>query len=379
MAKIDHKANVPQIFSKNKISILPISRGDYFIGCFDNYHELESVSGVIRHMPLPEHLQSLDAESITSEATALNCAFAAGIVADFLQETLLYPTVFGRMGSGRFDFKASNSKNLIEHRIAVDNSQIEIDAAYEGINSLAIFEAKISEDSDFLIRQLYYPFRLWENRMIKPVRPVFLMYSNGIYVLREYIFTDINHYNSIQPVHAARYAIEDTRIEIHEIETTLEKTVVQPEPEDIPFPQADSFERVINLCEILKNTELDKFEIAQEYDFDLRQSDYYANAAIYLGLIEKSCGHYRVTKNGGRILRMKYRDRQLAFCACIFSHHIFNQLTKKYFTTGRIPNKIEISSFMGNHRPELKSNETLHRRAETIISWLRWIVRLANV
>jgi len=378
MAKIDHKTHLPKIFAENHIGILPISRGDYFIGCFDNYHELESAGGVIHHMPLPEHLQSLDAEIITSEATALNCAVASGIIADFLQETLLYPTVFGRMGSGCFDFKVGSSKQQIEHRIAVQHAHIEIDAAYEGIESLAIFEAKLSEDSDFLIRQLYYPFRLWKNRITKKVRPIFLGYSNGIYVLREYIFANIDSYNSIEPVKIARYSIEDACIEINEIEKILRKTTVQPEPKNIPFPQADSFERVINLCEILKNTTLNKFDIAQEYDFELRQSGYYGNAAIYLGLIEKSKNHYQITQSGDKILRMKYKERQLAFCACIFSHEIFNQLMRQYLTTGQIPDKKSIASLIEHRRPEIKSYETLHRRAETVISWLRWIARLAN-
>jgi hypothetical protein len=45
------------------------------------------------------------------------------------------------------------------------------------------------------------------------------------------------------------------------------KTVKEPE---LPFPQADRFDRVINLCELLKQKGfLSKEEITQNYDFDL--------------------------------------------------------------------------------------------------------------
>ena len=49
MSKFDHTINLPQIFSDNKLSILPVTRGDYVIAHFDAYHTFEpnnfSVSG----------------------------------------------------------------------------------------------------------------------------------------------------------------------------------------------------------------------------------------------------------------------------------------------------------------------------------------------
>ena len=38
MSKFDHTINLPQIFSDNKLSILPVTRGDYVIAHFDAYH-----------------------------------------------------------------------------------------------------------------------------------------------------------------------------------------------------------------------------------------------------------------------------------------------------------------------------------------------------
>ncbi|WP_434325735.1 DUF6997 domain-containing protein [Mycoplasma leachii] len=68
-------------------------------------------------------------------------------------------------------------------KIEVNNSQCEIDAGLENKKSLVILEAKLSSDPDFNIRQLYYPFRLWSNKVEKPIRLVFINYFNQIFRL----------------------------------------------------------------------------------------------------------------------------------------------------------------------------------------------------
>src|SRR5690606_7447824 len=135
------------------------------------------------------------------------------------------------------------------------------------------------------IRQLYYPYKLWSNKIQKQVRPVFLTYTNGVFHLREYAFADISNYNSLVLVKHKKYAIQDGAFNIEDLEEILNRAVLVAEP-DIPFPQADSFERIINLCELLSQKDfLSKEDITVNYDFDSRQTDYYLNAAKYLGLI----------------------------------------------------------------------------------------------
>ena len=132
MAKFDHTINLPPIFAKNKLSILPITRGDYAIAHFDAYHPFEDTNPEIHQVSMPSYIQSIDSNNITSETVALNCAVATGIIADFTEDFNILPTVSGRMGSGYFNF---NIKDVITKKtlnIDVKNSQIEIDAAYEG-------------------------------------------------------------------------------------------------------------------------------------------------------------------------------------------------------------------------------------------------------
>ena len=83
-----------------------------------------------------------------------------------LNEELLKPEVYN-------DYKKIN--------VTVENSRMEIDGGYEGVNSLALVEAKNVVAEDFLVRQLYYPYRLWKSKITKKVRPIYVVYSNGIF------------------------------------------------------------------------------------------------------------------------------------------------------------------------------------------------------
>jgi len=212
MAKFDHDSNLPELFKKNGLAILPITRGDYVVSHFKAYQQFQASDKTISHVALPSHIQSIDVNSITSETIAINCAMASGILADFLEDEAMFSTVAGRMGSGEFEFNIQNSKLKQLSVVSVNNSQIEIDAAFEGVHYLSLIEAKRDISADFLIRQLYYPFRMWAPRVSKPVKPIFLVYSNGIFSLYEYKFEDASIYNSLVLVKHKNYSVEDTTI-----------------------------------------------------------------------------------------------------------------------------------------------------------------------
>lgn len=381
MAKFDHAINLPELFSSNQLSILPIARGGYIIARFNAYHKFELSNSKIYRASLPPFIHSLDANCISSEAIALNCAYASGIIADFMADSEIIATVSGRMGSGEFSFTI-NDMERNSHLVNVRNAQIEIDAGYEGVSSLALFEAKMDLSEDFIIRQLYYPYRVWQNRISKPVRPIFIIYSNGIYRLAEYRFEDPNNYNSLVLVQQKNYSVEDTMISITDIQEVLENTILVSEPA-ISFPQADSFERVINLCEILNMKEMSRNDVTEQYDFDTRQTNYYTDAARYLGLLTKKTEYntvvYSITKKGKRILSLGYKQRQLEFCRCILSHKVFNELFRIYLRRGIMPSTNETVNVMKvSGIYNVKSDSTYMRRASTIKSWISWIISLID-
>ncbi len=381
MTKFDHRINLPSVFLHNDLSILPVTRGDYIISHFDAYHELEqNNSGGIIKLAAPYNIQSLDYNNIPSEAIALNCALAAGIISDFLGDDRIIPTVSGRMSTGDFAFTINDTHDKSSREVSVSNAQMEIDGAYEGSSFLAIIEAKRELSEDFITRQIYYPFRVWQARITKTVRPVFFIYSNNVFSLYEYIFDDMNNYSSIKLIRQKNYSVNYTKITQQDILRILERARIVNEPE-ISFPQADKFERVINLCELLNGHELSKSkqEITEQYAFDSRQADYYANAGRYLGLIDKNGKSlYSLSDTGRKILNMNYRNRQLAFCECILSHKIFHEILMLYFKTEQLPKTTSITEIMKHSGLySVDSEETFRRRAGTVRSWLNWIVGLA--
>jgi len=377
MTKFDFRSQLPKIFSDNKLSILPVSRGGYIISNFETFKDFESRDPVPIKIDFPNYLESIRHDNITSESSALNCAFVTGIIEDFVQDEEIKPTVSGRMSSSSFDFNIKTLNSNIN--IVVNNSQIEIDGGYEGINSLSLIEAKNSISKDFLIRQMYYPYKLWNNKITKEVKPIFLTYSNGIFHFREYIFEDPNHYNSLKLKSEKKYVIRDGAINLELIQKIANEIQIKAELQ-VPFPQADSFDRVINLCELLnENGTLTREYITVNYDFDVRQTNYYTDAGRYLGLIDKSRENaeviYFLTDLGKRIFSLTIPDRQLEFFRLILSHRVFNRVIKSYFENSEQPSRDETVEIMKtSNLYKINSDVTFHRRASTILSWVNWII-----
>jgi hypothetical protein len=376
MTKFDHRSQLPKLFIENDLSILPNTRGGYLIGTFETFCNFDTNPVEIVKIEFPSFLESLDYRSITSEATAINCAFVSGILQDFTDEANLFPTVSGRMSSSSFDFNINSAQGLF--KIFVENSQVEIDGGFEGEHSLNLIEAKNYIADDFIVRQLYYPYKLWTNKISKRVRPVFLTYTNGVFHLREYAFDDINHYNSLRLINQKKYVIQEP-VNIEIIQQIIETVKTQNEPE-IPFPQADSFERVINLCELLMQKGfISKEEITQNYDFDYRQTNYYSSAGKYLGLIDSKQKDGQaicfLTEKGKHIFTLPFYDRQIEFIKLILSHAVFKETLKICFGNGGMPGKNEIVEIMKKSKLyHIDSDSTYFRRASTITGWINWIM-----
>lgn len=379
MTKFDHKVNLPKVFTNNQLAILPITRGDYIISSFQAYKEFEEPSNKIERVSIPAHIQSLMPRFLLSEAIALNCANACGILEDFLEDEELTATVSGRMSSGEFDFNI-NTK-LGTRMVSVANSQIEIDAAYEGINYLSLFEAKRDLSDDFLVRQLYYPFRVWNKRVTKPIKSVFLVFSNGIFNLYQYEFSDPQNYSSLKLVKQKNYMIA-TEITLMDIENLLNR-MPETQEADIPFPQADTISRVINLVELLKDNPMSKSSITSKYAFDTRQTNYYTDAGRYLGLIQKYCVNndndirFKLSEKGCCIMNLPYRERQLAIASQILQHRPFRETLRLHLKNGVMPDKKIIVQIMKkSDLYRVASDSTYTRRASTVMNWVSWILGL---
>jgi len=385
MAKYDHKVNLPKIFVENDLSILPISRSEYIIGKFTIFQEVQHNDELdYSPMSFPYCIQTLDTNNIHSESTALHCAYISKMLDQIAGEKTLL-TLSGRMTTDNFSFDITSIEAGDPYHIEVNNAQCEIDAGFESENKLILVEAKNYEVDDFNIRQLYYPYRFWKSKVDKEIIPVLLTYSNDIFSFFIYEFNEVSNYNSIRLIDQKRYIIGSESISLEDIVSVIENTSILEEPE-VPFPQADRFERVVDLIGLLFENELSREDITSTYQFDVRQTDYYTNAAIYLGLVHKHRNSetkeilYSLSDVGRDILKMRYKQKYLSLARLIIQHKIFKEVIEIYLSEGHPPPLDKVTQIM--NRVGLfnvqKDSSTVKRRAQTVLSWINWILNLKN-
>ena len=396
MAKWDSSGQLPAPFKNKGINILPNSRRSYVMSDFLLYEEFPEERYNIKNLSsvqLPE-LETIDIDNINSEANAINILQLSGILEDFLEldvEDKLYSTFNGRMSSGSFNFKVDTNRK-IQREVFVDRAQIEIDGGFESRDYVVILEAKNVLHDDFLIRQLYYPFRLWESRVQKPVKLIFSVYTNKIFRLMEYCFEDKNNYSSIKLIKTQSYSLEDISITTDELievyhsireENLIDDNMYNSKERDsIPFVQADDFNRIINLMENMYSSPMTGQEIMDLMVFTNRQKDYYYNAGKYLGIFEKiktedSKNLYKLTSLGESIYQSGYKKRQLKLVEQILSHKIFYDLFGETISSGELPSKERVVELELGYN--VCTEKTAGRRASTVISWLRWILTLEKI
>ena len=376
MAKFDSSEDLPDIFRKNNLAILPVKRGEYLIGRFLNYQEVKIDDLVeVETRYLPSNITTINSKNITSESVSLSAAFISGMLEDVLEEEVL-PTIHGRMGTGDFEYAINVRDNDNSFNISVLNSQMEIDGTYEGQTKFAIVEAKNHFMKDFIIRQLYYPYRALIRSVKKEVVPILLIKHNNIFNFFIYKFESLNDYNSLKLIKTKRYILGEVyqQIELDDIYNIVSNLEFVKEDADIPFPQADNFYRVLDFINVLSNTSMTIKEISEFYDFVSRQGNYYASAARYLGFAYKTNGGYKLTQLGENLVNMDYKSKNLCVVKAILSHRPFYEAFKQFLEKGKVNNG-EIVKLIFELSPRIGLN-TAQRRSQSVISWVRWILNL---
>ena len=379
MAKHDWSEARPWIFKKLGLSMLAVRRDTYLVGRFNLYAGFPDLTGPVRERSTPEGIESLDFGAITSEATALNAAGIAGIFEDFLGCGRLQATVSGRMSSGTIPLKMGTLD------VNVERAQMEIDAGLESPELLCLVEAKNSINDDFNIRQLYYPWARFQAQMSKPVVPVYLVYSNGVFHLYRFEFRDAADPRSIHFVDGARYALTPNLLDEAALREILETTTPGPEPEGVPFPQADSFERVINLCELAAEAPLTMDDIWSHYGFVERQARYYSDAAKYLGFMARTeDGAFTLTDAGRAVFERPDRNaRNRGIITALASRATFHAVLRESLAAGTLAGKDAVFAAMTaaqvrGSRGKAVGDSTRLRRAGTARAWAEWAWRTVH-
>lgn len=374
ITKFDAREHRAKILQDHDCTILATSNGQYSILKGDGYHDAEDISDIQRfNAKIIENLKTLPS-IYTSESQVIDAAKASGLLENFLEEEYLELTIRGRLRSGIFDF------NFDSYGVNVNGVQIEVDAGYEG-SRIYLLEAKMGTRDNFITRQLYYPYRMWDIRIAgKEIVPIFISYSDKTFYIYQYAFSDKNQYNSIELVKSGAFVLEDlsavtTTSELKKYKEIEYLKNVSPLPNEhnVPFPQADDVRKIIDTIFAVANGFQTTKTIASYYEFDERQSGYYGNAAKYLGLLESENGLFKLSEKGDRYISSTKEDRRLMMVREMMNSPTVNALYKETINTGEIPDLIHIAQTILNHREEL-NRTTASRRARTMKKWLEWLM-----
>ena len=380
MTKFDYSKQLPKIFKDNELGILPVKNGEYIIGKYNLFKNISNTKYediVPLKKQLPDYIETIDPDNIYSESNALNVALLSGMIEDIIGEEVV-ETIQGKMRTNGFKFEINGASG--PQCITIEKPAMEIDGGYEGKENVVLIEAKNYLPDDFIIRQLYYPYRHWVDKVNKKVVPIFFGYENGTYNFFVYEFEDLYNYNSLSLKKIKRYIISDDTSE--EIKLRIFNSIKLEDdcPQiDIPFPQADSFSKVIGLLDLVEN-DISAQDAADFYEFDARQGSYYLSAAKYLGLVDGNYGKYNLTPCGFVTINTDTKTRNENIISLILKHKVFYFTYKYYLENKELPNKQFIVALMKKYTdiPEFnkdgKENEVFNRRASTVRGWVQWII-----
>lgn len=151
--------------------------------------------------------------------------------------------------------------------------------------------------------------------------------------------------------------------------------LVEDNVDDIPFPQANSFEIVIKTLDLVYSDVNTASLISQCIGFADREGKYYIDALRYLGLAEKSKkdGNYYLTEDGFVACANFENQRNKKLFVKVIEHRVFNKVFKKAVKINEIPSIDFICSVMKKDGIVL-SDDTLKRRASTVRGWIQWML-----
>ena len=193
----------PEYFIDNNLFIMPASNQEWVVIQGEGYIDIPEI--ISDPIPVKSKLD-FEIESFNvgiSEMQYLDFAFVHGITQQFLEDESIELTVRGRKRTPHFNYFVNDVE------VKCEGVQTEVDAGYEGKNSLTLVEAKSSKIKNEIIRQLYFPYRKWLMDINKPVRNVFFQFEEDSKILSfwEYGFKDYLKYDSIYLINSKSYQL----------------------------------------------------------------------------------------------------------------------------------------------------------------------------
>ena len=354
MAKIDFREHLPPVMKDEGLAILAINNGTYRIGRFNPFIDIAPTPQAKPiNIPFPPGFITLKPQKLAHESAALDAAHLSGMLEHVFGEKVAL-TIRGRSRSPDFSFKLGGVT------FPITGVQIEVDGGYEGAKTINLVEAKIGSRNNLNVRQLIYPQLAWEKAVgsQKSVKTFICFYQEPI--LR---FIPVVYQGGVC---IADHSGERAFILEPEAEINLEAIPANPSTHkhllDVPFPQADRFETVLAMFNIVaQEGEITKESLLQNFDIVPRQIDYYGNAMRWIGLVDVSDGTLKLTDVGRTMAALPHAEKIKKMAEIIFSEPIFNCALKG--GSSSVP--ATLFSRWG-----CESESTRKRRLQTVEAWI---------
>lgn len=369
LAKFDNARQLSTPLRDAGYTILPIENGTYLLAPGNLFFSIASCPNRSTFAPItPFKLVTLGRNQ--GESQYIDFAFNAGLLNAFASVDPMFQTIRGRERSTKFDFAFGSST------VEVDGVQIEVDSGYESQDDIILIEAKVGPHTEFNIRQLYYPYRRFSTLFpTKRTRSIFMQYvvETSIYSLYEFEFPDVRNPLSMRLKACGEYklvaALPKGYRDLVDSRRVVRRDLV---------PQANELSRVLELLEIVAAGTNTPNSVADHFIFDVRQSNYYREAAEYLGLMYSENGEYRVTDLGHEVLEAAVDQKRVVLARSVINSWIFADLIAYAKTNGSFDSD-KIDAVIASTRTAAGvarySGDTIRRRRQTIESWIRWLER----
>ena len=371
MTKFDARGARPEVLRQHGLFLLPETNGTYLLLREDGYCDLPAVApGRVEEFEARYPFPLVSLRDATSEMSQLDRLFQCDLIGRVVGAEQIYATIRGRRFAPHFDYSVGDLGQFSARGI-----QYEVDQGYETRDEIILFEAKNTTPDNFLIRQIYFPFRVYLDRFGKRVRLFFFNYNatTGINSFHEYRFADPLQYRSIEICRSQHYRV---RFPEPASPRTLGDwlQLVPPAPNKVKWeiPQADDFAKIIEFPLQVAAGCNDSGLMAGAFDFAERQSSYYRRASEQLGLVEMKGGRYHLTCAGRDYVELSALERHEKMIA-----GLLQQPVVRFAIEGALhnpPHALELKAIEDSIvRYSDLSGQTVARRALTVRAWLRWL------
>ncbi|MCL2742218.1 MAG: hypothetical protein FWE67_00025 [Planctomycetaceae bacterium] len=203
LCKQDSREDRPDVFIENGLFILPVHNGRFVIVKGEGYIDIPPIENEVKIYRSKLDFVPDTSNIGDSEMQHIDFAYAASLIRTFADDESLVLTIRGRKYTPEFSYRVG------KFELTAKSVQTEVDAGYEGRNQVVLVEAKNSYTANTIIRQLFYPFRQWQQHTNKQVKTLFFERRNDCFSLWQFNFADEMDYNSIKLERSAKFSIEN--------------------------------------------------------------------------------------------------------------------------------------------------------------------------